>query len=190
MTKWIMGLALVAVLLAGGCASDVAGFGEIARQDTIARTNEAQASAEQAKALAEAQVRAAEIRADAQIRQSEIRADVDQSRATQDYALATQAQALYREAGDRWLIVFLVVALVTLVSVVLFYIMTRERGLILQSPFPPPGGPLREYRRPLFRRMPVYLVEDEQPSRRGRSRQDDDQVIETVFGYLPEEHRS
>lgn len=189
MTKWIVGLALVAVLLAGGCASDVAGFGEIARQDTIARTNEAQASAQSVEAMAQAQIKTAAIEADAQIRQSEIRADVDQSRATQDYALATQAQALYREAGDRWLIVFLVIALVTVIALVLFYVMMRERGLILQSPYPPPGGALRQYRRPLTRPMPVYLVEDDLPKRRGRSRQDDDEVIEAVFGYLPEEHK-
>ena len=112
-------LLLTAVLLIA-CAPDPLGIAEANRQRWQAQTDIAQANA------------------NAQIATEQIRADLAASQATRDYALATQSQALLREARSDVVIVLLAFALVAVVAVVVVYIVMRERTPVQPIYIAPP----------------------------------------------------
>lgn len=78
--------------------------------------------------------KATQIDANAQVAIEQIRADAAMSNATRDYALATQSQALLREARSDAVIVLLALALVVVVAVVVTYILMRERAPVKVQP--------------------------------------------------------
>lgn len=83
--------------------------------------------------------KATQIDANAQVAIEQIRSDAAMSNATRDYALATQSQALLREARSDAVIVLLALALVVVVAVVVTYILMRERAPVQPVYIAPPA---------------------------------------------------
>lgn len=128
MRKQLFAVLLIAVFLAG--CSDVTGIGEVSRQSQIARSNEALATVDVAQAQSAADIQVEAIRNQAMVETAQIRAATERSQSTQDFALATQAQAMYREASlqqsDKLLIYFLAASLVVLSGLVAFLALRRQ----------------------------------------------------------------
>lgn len=104
-------IALLAFIFLAGCSDAPS------RYNAQARGDEAQGRVLESQAWANAQIQTAAIDADAR-----------RSMATLDFALATQAQAMQREAGDRFLIVILILAVLVLASLVVFFVLSRDRA--------------------------------------------------------------
>lgn len=113
-------LLLIAAVLLSACTADPLGIAEANRLRWQAHTDIAQSQA------------------NAQVATEQIRADLAASQATRDYALATQSQALLREARSDAVIVLLALALVAVVAVVVLYIMMRERAPVQPIYIAPP----------------------------------------------------
>lgn len=113
-------LLLIAAVLLTACTADPLGIAEANRLRWQAHTDIAQSQA------------------NAQVATEQIRADAAASQATRDYALATQSQALLREARSDAVIVLLAFTLVAVVAVVVLYIMMRERAPVQPVYIAPP----------------------------------------------------
>lgn len=109
--------------------------------------------------------KATQIDANAQVAIEQIRADAAMSNATRDYALATQSQALLREARSDAVIVLLALALVVVVAVVVTYILMRERAPVQPVYIAPPAR--RSLPPPMTDELfvDVLLLEDKTPRR-------------------------
>lgn len=114
-------LLLIAAVLLSACTADPLGIAEANRLRWQAHTDIAQSQA------------------NAQVATEQIRADLAASQSTRDYALATQSQAILREARSDAVIVLLAFALVAVVAlVVLYIIMMRERTPVQPIYIAPP----------------------------------------------------
>ena len=160
-------LLLIAAILLTACASDPLGIAESSRQRWQAQTDIARSDTDARSAEAQANVAIAQAQANAAVAIEQTRSDLAQSQATKDYALATQSQALLREARSDAVIVLLAFALVAVVGVVVVYIVMRERrpvqplyiaGTPPRRSLPPPSAwPVDE-----DAVLDVLLIEDKQ----------------------------
>lgn len=140
---------LASILVLSGCGSDPLGMAEASRQKWQAQASMAESAADARQEEAQADIAIAQIQAQANVAIEDKRAELASIQATQNYALATQSQALLREARGDGMTIFLVIAFLALAGLIVFYVVVSREQEIRRAAVAPhvlPPAPRRNRR--------------------------------------------